>query len=86
MKYGIIAEGKIDTPTDLKPTTPGAIDHGLFRVHEIGGTLRNLLHEISVHHDHAITDDGYEYKCGWVDEYGHAWDTYAKEYPLSVAN
>ena len=81
---------KITTPADIGAPT-GTLDHGLTLVHEIGGTPRNYLHEVSVERGNVqamrlLADGGYEQTSGWIEYHSKtAYWLYAKPYPLEVA-
>jgi hypothetical protein len=92
--------GQLKTPVDISIPMVGILDHGLSLVHDLGGTPRNYLHEVSIGRDEQdairyLQSAGYSQRCGWIGdrrvgmgtigEEGRAYWTYSKPFPLTVA-
>jgi hypothetical protein len=67
---------------------PTAIDHGLHLVHNMDGTPRNYLHEVSFKDDdratrECLTKREYEYQYGF-NRHGTQYWCWVKRFPLDV--
>lgn len=77
---------EIAWPADL------AQDHGLTLTHDLHGTPRAYMHEISIRSDRAdiltlAQERGYAQKYGWISKTdgAHRW-LYHRAFPVSVAS
>lgn len=81
-------QATIKTPVELNVPVKGVNDHGLTLVHELGGTPRNYLHEVSASAGNTeaqnyLLDAGYRQSHGYRVG-GRQWWVWAKRFPLSV--
>jgi len=83
-------QSTIPAPPEIRLPFSSVVDHGLVLVHELDGSPRNYLHEVSIKDQdydaqEYARDAGYHLSHGWVDQDGQQYWVYRKSYPLGVA-